>query len=715
MAPNGAVDDCRSLRREALWLPIIMVVAAILRYWALNSVPPGYHYDEAFEGLEAWKLVSQAGYHPVFFTGNFGVEPLFIYLTSVAFRVAESCPTVQRGVAAFLGALTVPTVYLLATELRLMDRRVPRAFPMISAASLAVMYPHVHFSRVGIEPVLVPFLFCCGFWGLFRGLRTGRLGPCIVSGICLGMGPYAYPAGRLLLPLAVGLFIGMLFLDVAWLRGRWPLWVLVLLVGLAVFAPLAVHFARNPQLLTLRASQVAVGSGQQGSLGQNVLRTLGMFSFVGDLDPRNNLPGRPFLDWWSGALFYVGVVATVWRILERRSGRTEDELPARAVQDGDALGRTPGHPGRTVGLFLLLSLATLSLPTALSEYAPHFRRAIGVSAPAALLVGVGLACSASWAKKLFVRGRPSFASAERGATLLLAVPLLGGSAFLTARDYFVRWGESPETYYAYDVGLWEIGQYVNELPAQEQVYVSPRPATHMTLAFAWRQGRSTRHFDGRSAFVARPNARGDGRPATYIIIVHEDFRGGQLLEALYPEAARVRAFLDRDGQVYAEALHVEDTSALSRRPHTERLAVWEGIRLLGYDVDRDEYHPGETVYLQLWWSAEARTPQNWTVFTHLLGPARPDGSTVWAGHDSEPGEGSVPTSTWEPGELILDEHQLVLPQEIAGGTYTLEIGLYDGATGVRAEADVSPLDGAEASGNVWEKADRVILGALQIE
>jgi len=715
MPANVGVSDYRSRQRETVGLLIIVACAALLRFCALQSVPPGYHYDEAFEGLEAWKVLSNAGYHPIFFTGNFGVEPLFICLTSLAFAVAGAAPTVQRGVAAFLGTVTVPGVYLLAKELRLLDGRVPRSFSLLSAASLAVMYFHVHFSRVGIEPVLVPLLFCIGFWGLFRGLRTGRTGPCIVAGVCFGVGPYAYPAGRLLLPLAVGVLIVMLFLDLGWVRCRWRHWALLLLVALAVIAPLAVYFAGNPELLTLRTSQVAVSEVQQDSLSSNVISTLAMFSFSGDLDPRNNLPGRPALDWLSAVPFYIGVAASVCGICGRLVRRKDRGRRALGSSDGEVVGERLGNGRLPIGLVVLLMLATMLAPTALSEYAPHFRRAIGASVPAALLVGMGLSIGTHRLVELVAGVRPRRALLEPLVTVCLAVPLLGGSAAFTARDYFVRWASSPDVYYAYDVGLWEIGQYVNELPEEERVYVSPRPATHRTLAFAWRDGQAVRHFDGRSAFVARPVEGGHGGPATYVIILDEDFRGGQLLTTLYPQAEQVRAFVDRSRRVYAEAWRIEDASRLSRGPRSERVAVWEGIRLLGYDLDRQAYHPGETVYLQLWWSCEGSTPQDWTVFTHVLGEVQPDGSKVLAGHDGQPGQGSVATSTWEPGELILDEHQLMLPEDIARGTYALEVGLYDGATGLRAQADVTPLDLGSAAGRQWERADHVILGSLEIE
>ena len=106
------------------------------------------------------------------------------------------------------------------------------------------------------------------------------------------------------------------------------------------------------------------------------------------------------------------------------------------------------------------------------------------------------------------------------------------------------------------------------------------------------------------------------------------------------------------------------------------------MELVGYDLNTDGvYKPGDVVYLQLWWRVDDAITADWTVFTHLLGPAKADGSTVWAGRDAQPGSGSLPTTAWAPGDMILDEYQLMLPDDIPPGEYLIEIGFYDPATG----------------------------------
>ena len=122
--------------------------------------------------------------------------------------------------------------------------------------------------------------------------------------------------------------------------------------------------------------------------------------------------------------------------------------------------------------------------------------------------------------------------------------------------------------------------------------------------------------------------------------------------------------------------------------------AWPGFDLVGLDLDRADasYHPGDISYLQaLWWRATEKPDKDWTVFTHLLGPAKPDGNRVWAGGDPRPGQGSVGTTTWAPGDLILDEYQLQLPPDAPPDEYEIEIGLYNPAAGgMRLSRSIQP-------------------------
>lgn len=700
---------------------VVTALAAFLRYWQLDTTPPGFHYDEAFDALEAWRLLVDADYRPVFFAGNFGVEPMFIYLTAIAFRLFGATPEVMRGVGAAVGTLTVPALYMLAREWIQTDRRLPPALPLLAALALAIQRWHITFSRMGIQPILLPLFLVLLLWAFLRAHRSSSLWAWAGFGLATGLGVYTYLAGRLL-PVLAGLLgaVALLSAFAAERRQRNPSGraisllnpenvehpersspgLSVTLVGLLVAAavalvivtPLALHFLHYPDQLLVRSGQVAVlpGTTATASLSQNLVAVLGMFSVRGDADPRSNVPGLPVLDVLMSIPFMMGVVWLAWR------------------------GR------RLAGMLWWLAFAVMLVPTVFSDYAPHFRRAVGLAPLVALASGLGLAvilgragshpatAAAAVPPRLQQNGvSPEEIAADmdrlrRMGRAVVVAAIAVGSLVYSATAYFGAWGRSAVLYYTYDQGLWEISQYVLGLPPDERVYVSPRPASDMTLAFAWREGRPVRHFDGRHAFVAPEQGTG---AATYIIIEYEDFRGWRVLGELYPGRREVRQFLDRAGEVYARAYRLDGRQSPVRGPRNlvdASVAGWPGFALVGYDTDRAGYQPGQMVYLQLWWRADALVDTDWTVFTHLLGPARADGSILWAGQDARPGQGSAPMATWAPGDLVLDEYQWQLPADAPPGEYQIEIGVYDPAQGGRR--------GVTLGGE-----DYVIIGSLRVE
>jgi hypothetical protein len=188
------------------------------------------------------------------------------------------------------------------------------------------------------------------------------------------------------------------------------------------------------------------------------------------------------------------------------------------------------------------------------------------------------------------------------------------------------------------------------------------------------------------------------------VIEHEDFRGAHLLRELFPEAKDIKTFEDPNGKVYARVLRVQGSASPILQPQHLVAGTWTGVELVGYDLNAEGvYKPGDVVYLQLWWRATDTVTNDWTVFTHLLGPARADGTTVWAGRDAQPGDGSLPTTAWVPGDLILDEYQLLLPADTPPGEYLIEIGLYDPAADGRRVEMVSPTG-----------RDHLILGKVRV-
>ncbi|MBM4456735.1 MAG: hypothetical protein FJ011_03030 [Chloroflexi bacterium] len=121
-----------------------------------------------------------------------------------------------------------------------------------------------------------------------------------------------------------------------------------------------------------------------------------------------------------------------------------------------------------------------------------------------------------------------------------------------------------------------------------------------------------------------------------------------------------------------------------RRPPDEaadalNLRLGPDLLLLGYRGWNLTPAAGEVTQLQLLWQAERPVAQRYKVFVQLL-DAR---DQVIAQRDAEPAGDSRPTDRWKPGEIVADNHGLLIPPGTPPGMYRRIVGLYDATTGAR--------------------------------
>ncbi len=129
------------------------------------------------------------------------------------------------------------------------------------------------------------------------------------------------------------------------------------------------------------------------------------------------------------------------------------------------------------------------------------------------------------------------------------------------------------------------------------------------------------------------------------------------------------------------------------------------VALVGYRADEGA-EPGATLSLKLYWQALApQMDRDYTVFVHLTG----EEGRVWAQADGQPRGGAYPTSLWDEGEIVEDEHELTLPRNMPAGEYRIAAGLYLLETMERLpvfDGDGNRLPGDRATLRVIIGADR---------
>jgi len=651
------------------WLivALITILGAGLRLYAIGTVPPGLYRDEAYNGLDALRVLS--GERPIFFEANNGREPLFIYLQALSVGLLGRSPVALRLVAAFAGILTIPAIYALGA--RLYGRRVGMAAAFICATTVWTL----NLSRIGFRAVTFPPLVICSLLLLCRGLRVGADGirarnlSCMIgAGLLYGLAFYTYLAARfsILALLAFAIYTIVRERRRFWLRG----WLAFGLASLLVALPLLIYSVQQGEASLARTAQVsifspAINKGDPwGTLLRHIWRTLRAFVDRGDSIPRHNVPGRPIFDPLLSLAFWAGL------ILSFRRARRQPEY---------ALG--------------LIWLGVMVWPTILAEDAPHFLRASGILPMLFYFPALGL--GEFWAY-LDRHGR------ERWGATLVGLLLLG-SAALSSSAYW-RHAQSMSAYYNLEAGATEMAAEINTFlgsgwqgglraprtPVLEsrRVYIAPR---------LWQDWPSVRYLCAQSpALVTAPssNQAAGASASTDVLLVLWPFEDNSAFLPLLPmgrvivahEGAQERGDLEKDSRLLYVTLRSQPTTVVPGNVD----ALWEqGISLVGYTFaplgDRQ-------VLATLYWQARSQIAVSYTAFCHVVKDGQPVGQ-----HDGLPAGGYYPTTAWRPGDTIADQHVIALSDDCRSSPCQMLVGLYDWETMTRLQL-------SDAGGNLSQES-----------
>ncbi|MBE7549779.1 MAG: glycosyltransferase family 39 protein [Anaerolineales bacterium] len=110
------------------------------------------------------------------------------------------------------------------------------------------------------------------------------------------------------------------------------------------------------------------------------------------------------------------------------------------------------------------------------------------------------------------------------------------------------------------------------------------------------------------------------------------------------------------------------------------------VRLLGYDLSQPQLS-GQPLVVTLYWRVLAVPPSKRFVYVRLVDAQ----GRVWAKSDGPPVMGLWPISNWQPAMLVEDAQEVAVPPGTPPGTYRLEVGWYDPATGQTLAASGQPL------------------------
>ncbi len=647
----------RWLRHRWLSLTTVVVIGIVLRTLWIDHLPEGLFRDEAWSAVKAMSLLNGRDLLLPYFPENDGVDAANAYLIALLFLITGPLALGNRMVAVTASSLTLLGTYWVAWELLAEEHR-RHEIALAATFVLATLFWALTTSRSTwmVMPMGVTLTFSIA--ALSRGRRLKRSRWFCLAGILAGLCQYTYLGARALLLLlpVIGLMDG-------WTRRTAWRQVLVhyawLLAGAGVVcAPLGWFFVNHPEMLFHHAGQVAVL--QPPALIDNVLKTLAAFAFRGDENVLHNLPGRPALDPILSVLFMVGLV----NCLVRR---------------------------RFAHSLLLAWIIVLTLPVALAEFAPMFRRWVGILPAEAILTALGAVTLAEIARERFRgHGPGSVGPAVIAGSMLI-------SAGISIATYFGPYASHPDLFYAYDAGITQVARYI--AARREAIFLTPIDRFYEPVDIILAEARHPpiQSYNGLACQVFPALTE---QETEWVVVTEKDGETLPFIQRVFPAAYLVWQ-LESPRGVYARAMRVPaGQTARFDLEYRRRANLGDKVELVGFNVD-SSVRAGRTLSVTLALRGLTPLDRPYKVFVHLLD----DQNVLLAQDDRLPCHFTLNEQDWRPGNFVLETYNLSVPVETSSGDYRIAWGMYDPASNQRLPVIASELE---------HTADLVILKVTKV-
>ena len=230
----------RPIPWEALaWAAALMLVAYLLRGIDTNHIPSALTGDEASFGLGAVGFLNGT-WNNIFFFNWYSFPALYFLIPAGFIHFLGQTTQALRLPAALAGSLTVAGVYLLG---RLLYNHRTGLF---GALFLAGLHFHIHFSRLGLNNIWDGLFFVLTAAAFWRAWQTGRRTYFLTTGFLIGLALYFYITAKIL-PILIVLWVIIFWLnDPPSFKRNWPGLIFMLCMVIAVSAPLAWGYLKNP-------------------------------------------------------------------------------------------------------------------------------------------------------------------------------------------------------------------------------------------------------------------------------------------------------------------------------------------------------------------------------------------------------------------------------------------------------------------------------------
>lgn len=428
-------------RKIIIFFLLIVFLAAFLRLYKLDSVPPSLNWDEIDGGYNAYTIANWGRdewgkFLPLIFTSfRDDKHPVHIYLTAPIVKLFGLSDFTTRLSGATVGILGVIIIFYLARILFKSD-----LIALLASLFLAVSPYHLHFSRGLWEMNFALFFFLLGllmfYWALLK--QDWLIN---ISFLSFGISIISYHSSKIVVPPILLLLILLYIKDLLKLSKNFysSLFILFLFAALLVSNPRILGIARAQQT---GFSQEIIEKTQTFQKTKNHLLGLGEITFnqylthftpqylfiSGDQSPRNSVKTTGEFYKIDALLILVGAFYLL--ILRSR-----------------------------VAVIIFAWILLAPLPSSLVSHAPNATRAVFMMGSMQLLAALGAGKILGWFKgkiKVFA--------------LVVILVVLSIQTYFFLKDYFGTYSAKSAIEWQY--GMKQVVEFVKAHPEYNQVYMT---------------------------------------------------------------------------------------------------------------------------------------------------------------------------------------------------------------------------------------------------
>lgn len=434
------------------YLLIVVIIAAFLRFVNIAAVPPSLNWDEVSHGYNAYSILTTGkdewgvGYPAIFRAYGDYKLPVYIYLTAISEKAFGLNEFAVRLPSVLAGIGTVAVTYFLVLELFKRQTYLAKdgkIIAVLSALLVAVEPWSLFLSRGAFEANLSLFLVASGIYFFFKAVNSGgnlKLLP--FSAICLGLSVWTYNSARVFVPVVL-LFLAVVYFhrlkEILHTRSRFILislfLILFFLIPMFIQLLQPIGKARYAKVAIIDSGAIAKINEARGSsklpvflnraVNNKVTYFLNEFSkkwvshyslpflfFEGGSGYQFSVPHRGVIYWINAVPLIIGLL---WLLIK----------------------------GSKEGAILLGWFILATIPSALTNEAPHVLRSILILPTPMIISSVGL-----WK----IIGFLSSSKVRVNRTLIVAIYIFIISLFL--ENYMTVYFNSYKTNYSWS---WQYG------------------------------------------------------------------------------------------------------------------------------------------------------------------------------------------------------------------------------------------------------------------